>query len=466
MKWNKALVFCSLLGVTAGGAAFWTLTGFQPFERSVKDGPTAAPPVGEPPSVGMQRAAPDPAVEYARARAQVEEVVSAQPKTFALRMQAAEFYMRAGDHSAALPHLEVATQLSGEQFFPWLAMGDAATLAGKPQVAERAYARAERLDARHPLLFRGRGQLLISRKSLAEAQRVLEAGLELHPKDVEIRTTLGNLLLIRNKPGKAIEILEPAITAAPGRADLHYLIAEAYERDLKLQTAIGHLRDATRLDPAMDSAWGRLGLYLINLTRYTEARQPLQRAIELRPDEAHYHWALGDSYLLDSSLPGGFELAAAEYRTALKLDPRNEKALYSFAMALTRRGKPDDLREAAEMLERLVDMHPQDGNAHYKLAETYRRLNRVEDARKQLKVFQRVSAQYRGKLRQLYHSAAFRDTFEEHMKRGKQFMTQGRPDLAVKSFEIAVERDAKNAEARRALAQARRAAKEETGGDS
>ncbi len=463
MTRSRKLVCFILTGVAAGGVAFWAAAaGPRPAQKAT-DGPTKSSIPGAEPNPS-QRYAPDPALEYARARAQVEQTIAAQPKALSLRMQAAEFYMRAGDHPAALPHLRVATRLSEDQFFPWLALGDAATLAGEPQLAERAYTRAKKLDARHPLLFRGYGQLLISRKRLAEAQNVLERGLALHPKDVEIRTTLGNLFLIRNKPGRAIEVLEPAVKAAPARPDLHYLIAESYERDLKLERAISHLRDAVRLDPAMDSAWGRLGLYLVNLTRYAEARAPLQRAIELRPDEPHYHWALGDTYLLDSGLQNGFALAAEAYRKALKLSPHNEKALYSFAMALTRRGKEEDLREAAELLERLVRLQPQDINAHYKLAETYRRLSRPEDANKHLKVFQRLSAQHRSKLRNLYQGAAFRDTFEEHMKRGREFMARKRPDLAVKSFEVAVARNGKSTEARQALARARRATGQQTGG--
>ena len=121
------------------------------------------------------------------------------------------------------------------------------------------------------------------------------------------------------------------------------------------------MREAVRLAPNLSEAWGRLGLYLINLSRYKEAREPLQRAIAIEPSESHYYWALGDTYLLDSPDPRNFKTAEQFYRQALNIDPRNAKALYSYGMALTRRGSPDDLRQAAKEVDKeykIIDSGP------------------------------------------------------------------------------------------------------------
>lgn len=382
----------------------------------------------------------DPAVAYQSAKMEVEGTVARSPKDPTLRLRAAEFYMKSGDHAAAIPHLEVASRLQPKQLLPWLALGDAATLSGRFDLARRGYERATAIDARNPLVIRGRGQLLLSQKKFTEARAVLERGLKINPQDVEIRHALGNLYLILNKPVKAVEVLEPAAKSAPQRADLQYLLGDAHERNLHLETAIEHMREAARLDPTMHEAWGRMGLYLVSLTRYGEAREPLQKAISLAPQEPHYHWSLGDSYVLDTSQPAQFDRGLELYRHALKLDAKNSKALYSFAMALTRRGKPEDLKEAVDLFNRLLALNPKDMNVHFKLSETYRRLGDTRKAQEHLAQFQIYFEKGRKQTKHLFRSVSFRDTAEAHLKLGREYLQKGQVELAITSFNLALER--------------------------
>lgn len=394
-------------------------------------------------------------VQYSDVKKQVEQAVKAQPKSHAMRMEAAKFYMQANDFRSALPHLEQAVKLDGKQFLGWLALGDCATLAGKPARAEEAYTRASALDSRNPLVFRGRGQLYLAQEKFKQAQTVLEAGLKLNPNDQDLRTALGNVYLIVNKNRLAAETLKPAVDAMPGRADLRFLLGEAYARDLSLEKSVVEMKAATEIEPRMDTAWGKMGLYLNSLTRYDEARAALEKAVALDPKNPYYQWALGDTYVLKETDPAAIQKGMDYYEQALKLDPRHEKALYAYGMALTRRGSSDDLTKAVRLLEQLVKVNPVDTNGYFKLAETYRRLGKTKEAAARSARFRELFEKGRKQTRDLHASVSFVDTAEAHVKLGRRYLEQNKPDLAAKEFEFALTREPNLAVAKEGLAEAR-----------
>ncbi len=431
-------------------------TGSPPPAPAPATGGTSAPPPGGQTSGNSQPTGPDITANFAMAKKQIDDTIAADPKNHNLRMQAAEFYMKIGRYAEAVPHLQEAVKLSPDKVLAWIALGDAASLAGKFPTAQQAYDRARKMDPDNPFIYRGRGQMLILQRRFKEAQAVLEEGMKKNPKDVEVRTALGNLYLILNKPRLAINTIEPILKQAQNRPDLHYLLGDAYERDLHVETAIKHMQETVRLDPMNAEAWGRIGLYHINLTRYKQAREPLQRAITLQPDEPHFYWALGDSYLFDDSEPDHFAKARDLYKKALQLDPNNPKALYSYGMGLTRYGEQKDLEEALEIFQKMIRLNPNDMNAHYKLYETFRRLGRLQEAEAHKAKFKDLFAKGREQTRSLYAAASFRDTPQALLARGRKAMQEQNYPVAEKLFQLALERDGTLEEARRGLEEARR----------
>lgn len=421
-----------------------------PLQSPVDASPT---PALTPQPAALSPQVPDPAV----VRRDVETTVSGAPNDYSLRMKAAEAYMRLGLHAAALPHLKAAARLRPGEVLPWLALGDAATLSDQLSLATRAFDRAAGLAPQHPLLYRSRGQLLVRQKRFTEARRLLEEGFRRHPGEAEIGQALGNLLLVLGEPRAAIRVLEAALVDSPNRADLHYLLGDAHERNRHVESALKEMREAARLEPRMDEAWGRSGLYLVNLTRFQEAREPLERAIQLNPRVAYYYWALGDSYLNDPSAPDYFPRALDLYRQALKLDPNNEKALNSFALALIRRGAPADLQEALPLLKRLLRQDPRKANVHYKLSETYRLMGRSREAAQHLRIFRELSAANLQQATRDFRASSFRDSAAAHLKLGRAAASRRDFALAIREFELALERDPQLPGARQALDEARRA---------
>jgi tetratricopeptide (TPR) repeat protein len=386
----------------------------------------------------------------------VEAAVAARPRDFELRMQAAQYYMTGGRNEAAIPHLEAATRLQPAAALPWIALGDACMLAGRTAAARSAYERARRLSPGDPLIDRGLGQLLIREGRLEEARALLARAVERYPESVELRLALGNLYLVLRRPVLAVQVLQPAAAAAPGSADVHYLLGQAHEANLHIQAALQEEQAAVAADPGFVEAYGRIGIYLIDLTRYAEARPPLQQAIRLNPRESHYCWALGDSYLFDVTDPGNLGRAIALYHQALRIDPRNTRALLSLALALTRRGTPGDLDEAADILERLTRQDPGNASAFYKRYEVETRRGRLAPAREALARFRSLERRGRSATAHRYQMVSFVDTASAHLRLGRRYLTEGRSGLAAAEFRLALERDSHLSAAQAGLAEARR----------
>ena len=419
-------------------------TTAPPTSATAANSPAGTPSTGNPTAVNGTASTPtsaDMTSDFALAKRQIEATLAKQPKEHNLRMQAAEFYMKTGHYDDAIPHLQAATRLMPNRVLAWIALGDAASLTGKYPVAEQAYNKAAKLDTKNPFVVRGRGQMFLLQRKFPQAQKVLEQGLKAHPKDVEISSALGNLYLILNKPRAAVNVLAPIVSKVSNRPDLHFLLGEAYERDLHIESAILQMKEVVRLDPMNAQGWGRLGLYQNNLTRYDQARKPLQRAIELEPTESYFHWALGDSYLLENVSGANFEMARQEYEKALQLDPKNDKALYSYGMGLTRRAQKPDLEKALELFQRLIALRQSDMNAHFKLYETYRRLGRTEDAEAHRTKFKNLFAKGKTQTRDRYAAASFVDTAESHLKLGDKAMQEKNYALAAAEYELALKRD-------------------------
>lgn len=396
-----------------------------------------------------------PPTSYADAKRKIEATLRANPKNYSMRMYAAKFYMEVGDFAAAIPHLQAATRLT-PRVFPWIALGDASTFSGRFSQAQQAYDRALKMDPSNTMAIRGKGQMLIAQGKMREAQALLEAAAKKFPANANILAALGNLYLVINQPRKAIATLKPAVEREPYRADLHALLGEAHERDMHLEAAVREMREAVRLDPKLSEAWGRLGLYLVNLNRFQEARDPLMRAIEQEPMESHYYWALGESYLLESPDPANFEKATQLYQQALNLNPRNEKALYSYGMALARRGQPGDFQKAAGLFQRLLKVKPTDMNAHYKLYEIYVRLGRTKEAQRHRAVYKDLFEKGRVQNRERYRAVSFLDTPELHLKMGQEALARKDYALAAREFQFALQRNPMLGEARRGLEEARK----------
>ena len=77
-----------------------------------------------------------------------------------------------------------------------------------------------------------------------------------------------------------------------------------------------------KLNPSDENALHHLGLILLSKQAYDEAVSCFQKVLQINPDSALTHGALGVAY----HKLGEKDLAIREFQEVLRLDPRNQNA--------------------------------------------------------------------------------------------------------------------------------------------
>ena len=137
----------------------------------------------------------------------------------------------------------------------------------------------------------------------------------------------GNQYLRQRNYQKAIEYFETKLKEKPNDPVLHNQLGYAYSKLGKYKKAIEHYQKAVELKPDYSEAHYNLGHIYAEKTvlRLEDAIKELTKAIELRSD---YAKAYNDRGLVYAWL-GDFEKAKQDLQKALKLDPENETYKYN-----------------------------------------------------------------------------------------------------------------------------------------
>ncbi|MGH9371065.1 MAG: tetratricopeptide repeat protein [Vicinamibacterales bacterium] len=257
---------------------------------------------------------------------------------------------------------------------------------------ERRYERAAAQFARAvtacgpsaPLLLAlGQAQLLARRP--ADAVATLDRIPVDDPDYVQALKVKAKGLYLLRRDSEAEETLKRAAVRAPADAEIPYDLGRIYYQLGKYTAAADALRRATALDPRAYKAWDNLGLASEALGDVAQAQQHYLKAIALvhkdHPDYDVVYANFADLLIKLGNFQRAFDLAAeaAERNPA---DPRN---LFLAGKALAQLGRSDLSVRWFEQAIRLNADYPE---AHYQLAQAYRRLGRAADAARALKSFQ------------------------------------------------------------------------------
>ena len=180
------------------------------------------------------------------------------------------------------------------------------------------------------------------------------------------------------------------------RANVVQLLSEPETEGAVAAQAIGELgqlyqvyelRDAARSCYASAAAleptgfrWPHLdGLIARDLGDTDGALAAFERAVELNPESAASTVRLAD--LLRET--GEWDRAGELYGSVLAAEPEHAAAIYGTAQIAAKQG---DHQKASELFEQTLALQPQAASVHFPLAQSYRSLGRVDDARLELKL--------------------------------------------------------------------------------
>lgn len=155
---------------------------------------------------------------------------------------------------------------------------------------------------------------------------------------IAVQLQPGDMALLRRL--KLLEATKPRVPEAKDQGDSsfpfgapsntaadHFAFAQTLAREGDLEGAVGEMSRALELQPERPDIRYALALVYTRLGEFDRAELALQKALLQSPDFTGAHIALGALFLHQSDKAGAF----AEFKDALRLDPRNSEALQMLA---------------------------------------------------------------------------------------------------------------------------------------
>jgi len=119
-------------------------------------------------------------------------------------------------------------------------------------------------------------------------------------------------------------------------------------------TAERRLGEFTRIAPGEPAGWANFGLLALRERNFDAAAQRLERAQRLAPQDARIVQLQG---ILERDR-GNSARALADLRKAIEIDPRDVRSRYAVAQEIERQGGANADREAAQQIEKILSLAP------------------------------------------------------------------------------------------------------------
>jgi Flp pilus assembly protein TadD len=231
------------------------------------------------------------------------------------------------------------------------------------------------------------GYSQFGQKRIGASIQSLAKCLQLDVKNAEAHKILGRDLMIIGRFDAARIEFEEGIRLSPQSAELHYDLGKLFSIDDNWEPAKREFETAVRLDPSYVEAWDALGFATESLGDDSAAVADYNKAISLNQARkgrfASAHVNLSAFY----NRTGQPEKALEYAKTALELNPHNDRAWFQMAKAQERRG---ELEAAVDSANRAVQLNSHASSYYYVLATLYRRLGRTNESVQALEQFTKL----------------------------------------------------------------------------
>ena len=199
----------------------------------------------------------------------------------------------------------------------------------------------------------------------AAAAAAFRQALLVSPDHVDALRGLAVTLLRTGRPDQARAILERLLDLSDPNAELLNTYGVALDALGEKRQAAAQFRKALEIDPSCRGAMANLIRALLDIDEVGEALPLCRRGLELWPDSAELHLALGATL----SRQRGSEAAAARaFRDAVRLDPQSALGWLNLAAIHMRQG---DEMKAVRPLRRVLKIDPNSVSALNDLAHIY-----------------------------------------------------------------------------------------------
>ena len=284
---------------------------------------------------------------------------TANPQTSALLPRSAAPEL--GERSNRLgPLTEVsALRETAEQFIRLQSAPPAArTLTGGASVARHRVTPDRSAAARR---YRERGIRLVEAGRPSAAIPAFRRAIELDPGEAASHHALGRALLSLHRLAEAAASLSLATTLRDDAAAYHDLGVALQRQDLRVEATAAYRR-AVELAPELAEAHAALGKLLSLADDAEAAARCFRRAAAADPDPVAARLNLAKACMLEAN----FSESETQLRQALACEPQNDLLTKCLGDVLARQGRFD---EAAEAFDRTLELNPRHVAAHFAIIE-------------------------------------------------------------------------------------------------
>ena len=203
-----------------------------------------------------------------------------------------------------------------------------------------------------------------------QEEGVYRKAIELNPADASAYYRLGTFLYGQKRYQEAEGAFRKAIELNPAYANAYDYLGNSLRNVKRYQEAEAAYRKAIELNPREAFSYHNFGILLRNLKRYEEAVDAYRKAIELNPGEASSYHGLGISFYVLKR----YDEAEAIFRQAIQLNgiANRDTVAHSWLVRLLR--MKNRLAEAVSLLERLIEIAPEEFSPYLALASINKQL--------------------------------------------------------------------------------------------
>jgi len=210
---------------------------------------------------------------------------------------------------------------------------------------------AIRLYGGNPGAYLNRGNVYLSKSDPERALSDYDAAIRLDPKSAWAYAARGNLYRNKGDLDRGLADLDEAIKLDPAYALPLFSRGEVYKAKGDFAKAMADMNETLRLDPNYAPAYFTRGQLSYIIGNNPAAIEDFTKSIRLDAENGAAYLSRGVAYYL---VGGRTADAAADFRKALEINPKNAYAALWRDLAERRNGAPGHLAEAAKQLDMTV----------------------------------------------------------------------------------------------------------------
>jgi tetratricopeptide (TPR) repeat protein len=223
-----------------------------------------------------------------------------------------------------------------------------------------------------------------------EAVKEYQRAAEMRPTEPHL-FAWGAELLLHHAPEPAIEVFTKGYRLYPQSSRMMLGLGAAWYAERSKEQAVQIFLQACDLNPSDPTPYLFLGRLQV-----TEQVVPpgwterMKRFASLRPENAMAHYLYAVALIKEGGHPNHLDEAEAQLNSAIQLDPRLGEAYLQLGIVRINR---EEFSGAITPLQKAAELTPLPDEAHYRLAQVYRRQGNTEKANQEIAEFKQISEQ-------------------------------------------------------------------------